>query len=64
MKRTKLMQEIAKQARAANIEWTFVRQGANHELWRFGTLPVTIPRHADINERTAQGILRAIEEAT
>jgi len=64
MKRTKLMKEIARRAKSGGVEWVFVREGANHEVWQYGTLRVTMPRHSDINELTAKGILRDIEEAS
>lgn len=57
------MQQIAKQARTTRTDWALVRQGANHELWQYGNLRITIPRHADINERTANSILKTVEEA-
>lgn len=40
-----------------------VLEGASHEVGQYGTLRVIIPRHSDINELTARGILRDIEEA-
>lgn len=46
------------------LSGAFVREGANHEVWQYGTLRVTVPRHSDINELTAKGILRDIEEAS
>ena len=64
MKRTKLLKEIASLAKANDKEWIHVREGANHSLYEFGDLRVTIPRHADINELTAKGILKDIEEAS
>lgn len=64
MKRTKLMKEIARRAKAEGVDWAFLRQGANHEVWQYGSLRVTVPRHTNINEMTARGILRDIEEAS
>jgi hypothetical protein len=39
-----------------------VRQGKNHEVWQCGTTKLTIPRHAEINEYTAEGIMKDIED--
>jgi mRNA interferase HicA len=41
-----------------------VRQGANHELWSLGGQRLTIPRHREINERTARGIITTAQEVT
>jgi mRNA interferase HicA len=43
------------------VEWTLVRQGGTHEVWRCGVIEVVIPRHADINDLTALGIKRSLE---
>jgi hypothetical protein len=62
MKRTELIGKIRKEARKAKVEWELVRQGARHEIWRLGDLQVSIPRHREVNELTAQGILRDTED--
>ncbi|WP_113744205.1 type II toxin-antitoxin system HicA family toxin [Anaerobiospirillum thomasii] len=38
---------------------TFYQQGANHELWlsKSGKI-IPIPRHREINENTAKGIIK------
>lgn len=58
MKRTELLKQIAKAAKAASADWVFVREGANHEVWSINGRRVTVPRHAEINEITARSILR------
>ncbi|MBI2645967.1 MAG: type II toxin-antitoxin system HicA family toxin [Deltaproteobacteria bacterium] len=37
--------------------WYFLRQG-KHEVWTNGELTEPIPRHKEIDEFTAKGILR------
>jgi mRNA interferase HicA len=41
-----------------------VREGANHTIYRINRAMVSIPRHREINELTAQGILKDAEEAS
>lgn len=61
MKRHELLQGIAKAARAQGVEWSLFRQGANHEIWRCGTLEVSVPRHRELNDITVAGICRRLE---
>lgn len=56
------MRQIKDIAKASGCEWGLVRQGGRHEIWRFGTLNVSIPRHPDINELTAKAILADVTE--
>lgn len=63
MKRRELLREIGTAANDAGVDWVFVRQGANHEMWRCGTAVVAIPRHREINERTATSILKDLADA-
>ena len=58
MKRRDLLARIRDAATGAEIEWVMIRQGANHEVWSCGGQRVTVPRHREINEYTAESILR------
>ena len=40
----------------------FIREGGSHEIWRFSSARLVVPRYRDINERTAEGIIRRVEE--
>jgi mRNA interferase HicA len=53
MTRTELLKKLAQ---IGPLE--FVREGANHTLYRVNGNPVTIPRHREINELTAKAILK------
>ena len=64
MKKRELMRRLRAIAADADLELAFVRQGANHELWSLGSQRVAIPRHREINERTANGIITTAQEAT
>ena len=61
MRRGTLLRDIGRTARRHGVEWTLVRQGGRHEIWRCGGTEVVIPRHAEINELTALAIRRALE---
>jgi hypothetical protein len=49
-------------AEAQGKLWRLVRQGGRHEVWQCGDTKVTVPRHREINEFTAEAIFRAVEE--
>jgi hypothetical protein len=38
-----------------------VRQGGRHEVWQCGKTKITIPRHREINQLTAEAIFRDLE---
>ena len=42
--------------------WWKYKEGSNHELWTNGKLKTTVPRHREINELTAKGILKLAKE--
>ena len=60
MKRRDLLRQLAKAAQAQQVSFAFVREGANHTVYRFGGRNVIIPRHSEIVERTAQAILKEV----
>lgn len=42
-----------------NDGWKFKRSGGNHDIYEKAGFPnIQIPRHTEINEYTAQGILK------
>ena len=42
------------------LGWHFLRDGGNHEIWTNGAETEPIPRHNEINEMTAKGILKRV----
>lgn len=62
MTRKALEKQLAKNAKEAGITWEFVREGANHSVWSFGGMLITIPRHNEINQLTAKGSLKDADE--
>lgn len=61
MKRRDLIKALRSMAQQAGIEFSFVRNGANHDIYRWDEVLVVIPRHNEINEMTARGIIKDVE---
>jgi len=40
------------------LGWQLLRHGGNHDVWTEGDRQVAIPRHSEIHERLARGILK------
>ena len=57
MKRTDLMKRLRQHASAVGQEMV-VREGGNHTKVTIGAARTVVPRHREINERTAKAILK------
>jgi len=57
MKRERLLKTLRNEAKQRGVSFTLARQGGKHEVWAFGDSKVSIPRHRDIAEGTAKGII-------
>lgn len=62
MKRSDLIKRLEAAAERQGLELVFVREGANHTIYRIGTWTFPIPRHREINEITAQATLKRAEQ--
>ena len=62
MKKRDLIKQLRVIARESGLEFGLVREGRNHEIWSIGSDRLVIPRHREINERTAQAILSHAQE--
>lgn len=62
MKHADLIRRVGRAARVAGVTWTKLRAGGVHDVWECGGLRVSIPRHRELNELTAEGIMRTLEE--
>ncbi len=40
------------------LGWHLTRHGGRHDVWAKGDRELVVPRHVEINEYTARGILR------
>jgi mRNA interferase HicA len=58
-----LLQELRKIAKAKDLTLRLLRHGANHDLYELGSVRLTVPRHTEINEITAKGIIREANKA-
>jgi predicted RNA binding protein YcfA (HicA-like mRNA interferase family) len=63
VKRSDLIRKIAEAAADKRLGFTFLREGGSHTIFRCGSQNVVIPRHREINEMTARGIMRDLEDA-
>lgn len=62
MNRRTLIHRIAREARRKKLRWELAREGANHSIFDLDGLLVTVPRHSELNEFTALGILTRCAE--
>ncbi|MFE9234755.1 hypothetical protein [Cellulosimicrobium funkei] len=60
MRRTELIKRIGKIAKAQGVEAVYT-EGGSHTKVRLGDRQTVIPRHNEVNEHTARGILRFLE---
>jgi hypothetical protein len=61
MKRDQILGAIAREAQRQGKTWKQERQGANHEIWRCGSIELPIPRHAEIGNRMAEMMFKELE---
>ncbi len=52
MKRRELEKKLLK------LGWKLIRHGSKHDIWANGEYEIVVPRHVEINEYTAKGILK------
>lgn len=64
MKKRGLLKQLQTIAKVADAEFVFVRQGGSHEIWFLVGKRLVVPRHREINERTAEGIIKKAREVT
>ena len=57
MEKRDLLRQLAAIAHAGGLGFRLLREGRNHEIWALGSERLVIPRHREINEYTASGIL-------
>lgn len=56
MKKQALLKQIRTLAKRHGVAFELLRQG-KHEIWSFNGQPVSIPRHREIAEGTAENII-------
>jgi mRNA interferase HicA len=60
MNRRALLASLSRSAQSAGLTVTLVRHGGRHDVYCIGELIIVIPRHREINERTARGIIAEV----
>lgn len=51
------MRQLRQIGRGNGLELVEVRQGANHTIYKLGKWTFPVPRHSEVNKRTAKAIL-------
>jgi mRNA interferase HicA len=62
VKRDELIRKVSKAARRSEVKFELLREGGRHSIYRCGSQQVTLPRHREINEMTAVGIMADLED--
>lgn len=57
MKQRDLLKSLRQIAKDRGTTLDFIRHGADHDQYRIGGYLIPVPRHREINERTAKGII-------
>ncbi|WP_329501458.1 hypothetical protein OG267_40675 (plasmid) [Kitasatospora herbaricolor] len=63
MKNGLLLKKLRAIAKKKGATLDLVRHGANHDLYEIGGVQLVVPRHADVNEITANSIIKEAEQA-
>ena len=56
------MKRKALENRLKKMDWMMVRHGRRHDIWTNDDFEIAVPRHSEINEYTAESILREAGE--
>jgi hypothetical protein len=57
-----IVKRISREAKRQNVLFSFVREGANHEIYKLGDVIIPIPRHREVNEMTTEGIYKECQD--
>jgi hypothetical protein len=60
-KRAEIISKIEKAAKAANLKFTMIRQGANHTIYDLDGVMIPIARHKQLGQRYAETLYRQCE---
>jgi hypothetical protein len=62
VKRRELIKKITAAARSRGLTLEQIREGANHTIFGLGDYQFPVPRHNEINEYTAQAIMKDLAD--
>ena len=57
-----MLKRIREAAKASGLELSEMREGSNHTIFALGGFQFAVPRHNEINEYTAQAIMRDLSD--
>jgi hypothetical protein len=63
MKRRDLVRQLGAIAKAKGWTLTIARDSGPHTIYAIGPQRIPVPRHIEINDHTARGIIAAAEQA-
>jgi mRNA interferase HicA len=46
------------ESKLTELGWVVLRHGGSHDIWARGDETIAVPRHNEINENLARGLLR------
>ena len=61
-KRSELLRQLRVLARDEGLPLDYIREGSRHTLFSIGRARVVVPRHREVNERTAQALLGQVRK--
>lgn len=61
-KKRDLLNEIRREARNSGVAFRLMRFGNSHDIWIIGNSRIPIPRHTEINVKTAREIRKECEK--
>ncbi|MFJ3319375.1 hypothetical protein [Curtobacterium sp. NPDC086286] len=62
MKQSELIKSIKQLAKAHQVPWIFDRHGGDHDIYKLDGKQYQIPRHREINERLARGMIKEAKD--
>jgi len=61
MKRKDVIKKVGDAAKRRGLIWELARNGANHDVYSLDGLVIPIPRHRELGEQLAVGLLKECE---
>jgi hypothetical protein len=61
VRRGELLRLIGRAAKRRKLTWRKEREGKRHEIWLCGSTAFPVPRHKEINNFTAEAIMKDLE---
>jgi hypothetical protein len=61
VKRRDIIKAIRTEAKRQDVEWSVLREGANHTVYRLGSTRIPVPRHNEIGPGLTEQIFSETE---